>query len=231
MTSESRAPQELDDEAQSALGIAIRTLAEISYRLRVANELYRGRAFAEAAQSLIAQRPDLALAATQGRLQSLPGIGERIERVLLDVLDEGASGYLARLREEEGVTGGSPVSELSLAGYQGDLHVHTTWSDGKAGLPEMVLSARDHGYRCLAITDHSPRMTIVHGLDADRLEKQRQELAEVRQAIPEMTILQGIEVDINEDGSLDLPDDALAQLDLVIASPHLGLRMERTAMT
>ncbi|MFZ0216852.1 MAG: hypothetical protein WAM30_13045, partial [Candidatus Dormiibacterota bacterium] len=74
-------------------------------------------------------------------------------------------------------------------------------------------------------------MTIVHGLDADRLEKQRQELAVVRQAIPEMTILQGIEVDINEDGSLDLPDDALAQLDLVIASPHLGLRMERTAMT
>ena len=231
MTQRIPARPELDDEAQAVLGIAIRTLAEISYRLRVANEQYRGRAFAEAAQSLIAVRPDLVRAAGDGRLRTLPGVGGGIERVLLELLDRGSSGYLQRLREEAGVEPEPPRTGLSLTGYQGDLHLHTTWSDGRATLPEMVAAARSQGYRYLAITDHSARMTIVHGLGPERLAEQRREIDALQEEVPELTILQGIEVDILEDGSLDLEGDALLRLDVVVASPHLKLRMEPARMT
>jgi histidinol phosphatase-like PHP family hydrolase len=124
-----------------------------------------------------------------------------------------------------------PDGDLRLDGYRGDLHSHTTWSDGKASLADMVRGARDRGYSYVAITDHSPRITVTNGLDGARLAAQRVEIAETARTVAGLTILQGIEVDILEDGTLDLPDETLAGLDVVIASPHVRLRMERAAMT
>jgi putative hydrolase len=96
---------------------------------------------------------------------------------------------------------------------------------------EMAEGARALGYRYLGITDHSPRIKVVNGLDAERLVAQSREMAGVQAQVPEVTLLQGIEVDILEDGSLDLPDAVLEILDVVIASPHIKLRQERSAMT
>jgi putative hydrolase len=116
-------------------------------------------------------------------------------------------------------------------GYRGDLHSHTDWSDGGASVLEMGQAARARGYEYLAITDHSPVLTVVNGLGPERLAAQRQLIDEANRELDGVTILQGVEVDINLDGTLDEPDDALAALDLVIASPHLKLRMDRAAMT
>jgi histidinol phosphatase-like PHP family hydrolase len=116
-------------------------------------------------------------------------------------------------------------------GYRGDIHSHTDWSDGRATVLEMALAAQARGYEYLAITDHSPRITVVNGLGPERLAAQRRLIDQANREMDRLTILQGVEVDINEDGSLDEPDEALAALDLVIASPHVKLRMEPAAMT
>src|SRR5438132_647469 len=96
---------------------------------------------------------------------------------------------------------------------------------------EMAQGAKAIGYRYLGITDHSPRIKVVNGLDAERLVAQSREMADVQARVEGLTLLQGIEVDILEDGSLDLPDAVLEILDVVIASPHVKLRQEATAMT
>jgi histidinol phosphatase-like PHP family hydrolase len=95
----------------------------------------------------------------------------------------------------------------------------------------MARGAEAMGYRYLGVTDHSPRIKVVHGLDAERLLAQSREMAEVQAQVPSVTLLQGIEVDILEDGALDLPDMVLELLDVVIASPHVKLRQEPAAMT
>jgi putative hydrolase len=226
----------------SPLERAIRTLAEISYRLRMASppgpargrragpEMFRARAFAEAAQMLIMYRPDLATEAGRRSVRALPGVGERIEQIVNEVAGEGSSSYLARLRAEAGAEIGN-TTVLDQAAYQADLHTHTPWSDGRAPLAEMAEAALAQSFRGLGVTDHSPHMTVVKGLTPERLAAQREEIEAVRQAYPRLTILQGIEVDILEDGSLDLDDDTLGALDLVIASPHVKLRMPRDQMT
>jgi histidinol phosphatase-like PHP family hydrolase len=115
--------------------------------------------------------------------------------------------------------------------YQGDVHSHTNWSDGRATMLQMAEGARALGYSYLGITDHSPRIKVVNGLGAERLVAQSREMAAVQSQVDEVTLLQGIEVDILEDGSLDLPDAVLEILDVVIASPHVKLRQEQAAMT
>jgi histidinol phosphatase-like PHP family hydrolase len=95
----------------------------------------------------------------------------------------------------------------------------------------MGRAAQARGYRYLAITDHSPRITVVNGLGPERLAAQRRLIDQANRELDGLTLLQGVEVDINEDGSLDEPDEALAALDVVIASPHVKLRMEKPAMT
>lgn len=226
----------------SPLERAIRTLAEISYRLRMASpiqarrgerggpELYRARAFAEAAQMLILHRPDPGTEAGRKELRTLPGVGDRIEEIVLEVAAEGTSRYLARLREAAGAEIATPTV-LDRHAYQGDLHTHTPWSDGRAPLTEMAEAARARGFHYLGVTDHSPHMTIVKGVGPERLAEQRGEIEAARPAHPGLTILQGIEVDILEDGSLDLDGATLAGLDVVIASPHVKLRMPREQMT
>ncbi len=114
---------------------------------------------------------------------------------------------------------------------QGDLHTHTKATDGNAGIEEMALAAKQAGLKYLAITDHSQRLTVVHGLDKKRLQKQLEEIDKINSKISGITLLKGIEVDILEDGSLDLPDNILSKLDLVIGAVHTKLKLPRKKQT
>lgn len=210
---------------------ATQALSEIGYLLRQQEkERYRARAFSAAAWAIAVQRPDLDALLAGDRLTSIEGVGEGIERVLKELLETGESRYLNRLREQMHQPAREDESRLEYGDYRGDIHSHTTWSDGRATMREMADAAQALGYEYLGITDHSPRITVVHGLDAERLVAQARELAEVQKTV-DVTLLQGIEVDILEDGSLDLPDAVLEILDIVIASPHVKLRQDPAAMT
>jgi putative hydrolase len=211
---------------------AAQILSEIGYLLRQdPGEKFRAKAFSAAAWSLAIQRPDLAALHVSNELTSLEGVGAGIAKVLVEVLETGGSRYLDRLREELKQPARDDESVIDFARYQGDIHSHSNWSDGKATMLEMARGAEAMGYRYLGVTDHSPRIKVVNGLDADRLLAQSREMAEVQAQVPGVALLQGIEVDILEDGSLDLPDMVLELLDVVIASPHVKLRQEPAAMT
>jgi putative hydrolase len=211
---------------------AAQALSEIGYLLRQnPDEKFRARAFSDAAWAIAVTRPDLASLHRTGGLKSLPGVGAGIAKVLTELVETGHSRYLDRLREETGQPARDDESSLDMSAYQGDLHSHTKWSDGRATMLEMALGAQARGYRYLSVTDHSPRIKVVHGLDAERLLAQSQEMAQVQEQVDGLTLLQGIEVDILEDGTLDLPDAVLEILDVVIASPHVKLRQEPEAMT
>jgi len=214
-----------------ALGAA-QALSEIGYLLRQnPDEKFRARAFSDAAWAIALARPDLASLHQTGGLKSLPGVGAGIAKVLTELVETGHSRYLDRLRVETGQPARDDESSLDLSAYQGDLHSHTRWSDGRATMLEMAQGAQARGYRYLGVTDHSPRIKVVHGLDAERLLAQSQEMAVVQEQVEGVSLLQGIEVDILEDGALDLPDAVLEILDVVIASPHVKLRQEPEAMT
>lgn len=207
-------------------------LSEIGYLLRQQEkERYRARAFSAASWTIALERPDLDALRRTESLTSVEGVGEGIARVLTDLVDTGQSRYLNRLREQMLQPAQKDESRLEFNRYQGDIHSHTDWSDGRATMLEMAQGAQALGYEYLAITDHSPRITVVHGLDAERLVAQARQMAEVQEQVDGVTLLQGIEVDILEDGSLDLPDAVLEILDVVIASPHVKLRQEPGLMT
>ena len=214
---------------------AAATLAEIAYLLRHQGDQHRARAFTRVAGMLARDRPDLVALRRSEQLEKLEGVGAGIARTLTELVDTGQSSYLERLRAEVGLTSGhalpEKVSPLVESGYRGDLHCHTDWSDGGATVLAMAETARARGYEYLAITDHSPRLGVTNGLGPERLAAQRRMIDEANAQLSGITVLQGCEVDILEDGSLDLPEEALAALELVIASPHLKLRMERARMT
>jgi DNA polymerase (family 10) len=126
---------------------------------------------------------------------------------------------------------GEPPPLLTRDDIRGDLHVHTTWSDGKASVLEMATAARDLGYEYLAICDHTPNVRVVPGLDADDLRRQGEEIAAVNEELAPFRVLRGTEVDIRADGTLDLPDDVLAELDWVQLSLHAGQRQQREELT
>jgi len=133
------------------------------------------------------------------------------------------------LREEPFRT--SPPALVDLADIRGDLHCHTTWSDGRASVEDMARSAQRRGYEYLAICDHTPAVGAVRGLSADDVRRQGEEIAAANEALAPFRVLRGIECDILPDGSLDLPDDTLAELDWVQASVHGGQRMPRRELT
>jgi DNA polymerase (family 10) len=126
---------------------------------------------------------------------------------------------------------GEPPALLERSDIRGDLHVHTTWSDGKASVLEMATAARELGYEYLAICDHTPNVRVVPGLDADDLRRQGEEIAAVNEEVAPFRVLRGTEVDIRADGQLDLPDDVLEELDWVQLSLHAGQRQERNELT
>jgi DNA polymerase (family X) len=131
---------------------------------------------------------------------------------------------------EDPFRGGPPLL-LALEDIRGDLHCHTTWSDGKASVEEMGRAAQERGYAYLAICDHTPAVGAVRGLTPDDLRRQAEEIAAANELLAPFRVLRGTECDILPDGRLDLPDDALAELEWVQASVHGGQRMPRAEMT
>jgi DNA polymerase (family 10) len=120
---------------------------------------------------------------------------------------------------------------IDLGDLRGDLHMHTTVTDGRASLEEMIQGAKSRGYAYLAITDHSKRVTMARGLDARRLRQAWKVIDRAAARVKNLTILKGVEMDILKDGSLDLPDDVLAEADWVIASIHYDQNQPRDQIT
>jgi len=139
------------------------------------------------------------------------------------------------LREDRGeieaAAEGNLPTLIELGDLRGDLHAHTDWSDGTASLEAMALAARARELGYLAISDHSRRLTVAHGLDPVRLTQQRAEIARLNRSLSGIELLSGIEVDILADGSLDLPDAALARLDIVVAAVHSQFNLPRARQT
>jgi DNA polymerase (family 10) len=139
------------------------------------------------------------------------------------------------LRENQGeleaARAGKLPSLVELADLRGDLHAHTKATDGRASAREMALAAKAAGLQYLAVTDHSRRLAMARGLDARRLEKQMAEIDDLNAELSGITLLKGIEVDILEDGALDLPDPVLSKLDLVVAAVHGGFKLSRARQT
>jgi DNA polymerase (family 10) len=134
-------------------------------------------------------------------------------------------------REFEWAETGKLPELIELDDLQGDLHMHTTATDGKATLSEMVDAARALGLQYIAITDHSKRVTMANGLDGARLRRQWKEIHKLNQSLRGFRVLKGVEVDILERGGLDLPDDVLAEADWVVASVHYGQNQSREQIT
>jgi DNA polymerase (family 10) len=124
-----------------------------------------------------------------------------------------------------------PPRLVELAEVRGDVHVHTQWSDGRSTVMEMGIAARARGYEYLAICDHTPNVGAVPGLDGDALRRQGEEIAAANERLAPFAILRGVECDIRDDGSLDAPDDVLAELDWVQLSLHRGQRAPRRDLT
>jgi DNA polymerase (family X) len=120
---------------------------------------------------------------------------------------------------------------IEVADLAGDLHAHTNWSDGTASIEAMAKAAKAHGLSYLAISDHSRRLTVAHGLDPQRLARQCAEVEAVDRKLERIELLTGIEVDVLDDGSLDLPDSSLQSLDVVIAAVHSKFDLSRAAQT
>lgn len=139
------------------------------------------------------------------------------------------------LREDRGELSAAREGRLpqlvTLDDIRGDLHVHTNASDGRNSLEEMVAGARERGYEYVAITEHSRRLTIAHGLDEARLGEQIEEIDTINRQNTGITVLKGIEVDVIEDGSLDLPGRILSRLDLTVAAVHSNFDLSRDAQT
>jgi putative hydrolase len=165
----------------------------------------------------------------QGRLKELPGIGDSTGKAISEALSGEVPSYLQKLEETSAI----PVGEGGeiRAALKGDCHTHSHWSDGGAPIEAMAMAAQALGHEYLVMTDHSARLTVAHGLSAERLAEQLAEIEQLNEKLAPFRILTGMEVDILEDGALDMTDEMLARLDVVVASVHSKLSMERTEMT
>ncbi len=139
------------------------------------------------------------------------------------------------LREDRGEVEAALAGELprlvSIQDIRGEVHCHSTWSDGKASIEEMALVAEAHGYEYLVISDHTQSLGMTGGLTPERLREQRAEIQAVQATLRRLQLLHGAEVEIKADGSLDFPNQVLAGLDFVVASVHSGLRQDRDTIT
>jgi putative hydrolase len=183
------------------------------------------------ARDLVRELGDDEIAArhADGTLLDLPGIGASTGKVIALALDGGIDEHLAKLEAETAIDAGEGA-ELRAA-LRGDCHSHSTWSDGGAPIEVMARTAMALGHEYLVVTDHSPRLTIAHGLDRERLLAQLDEIERLRAELAPFRLLTGIEVDILQDGGLDQDDDLLERLDVVVASVHSKLSMPEQEMT
>ena len=192
---------------------------------------YKVKAFRGAAATVLrTDRAELMERAGNGTLRELPGIGEATAAVVTDALAGQVPDYLRSLEETSGrlADGG----EAYRAALRGDLHTHSDWSDGGSPIEEMAVTGIELGHDYMALTDHSPRLTVANGLSVERLQQQLDVVAEVNQHLDgSFRLLRGIEVDILDDGSLDQTEEMLDRLDVVVASVHSKLAMDPDPMT
>ncbi len=220
------------DEATLA-DSAVAALRRIAFLLEAGGApTYKVRAFRNAAATVGALDPaELARLGQSGRLKDLPGIGRSTAQVIAECLAGTEPTYLGSLgtvllpAETPG-----PAGEL-LRALRGDCHSHSDWSDGASPIGEMTRAAAELGRDYQALTDHSPPLTVAHGLGPDDLRRQLEVVAALNEELAPFRLLTGIEVDILEDGSLDQDQGLLAELDVVVASVHSKLRMDSAGMT
>jgi putative hydrolase len=219
-------------EDESAALDPVRVLRRIAFLLeRRLADSYRIKAYRGAAASLLAvpleERVDRG---RSGTLRQLPGIGAKTEAIIADCLEGREPDYLVEL--ERGAGPLAEGGERVRAALRGDLHTHSDWSDGGSPIEEMAFTAIELGHDYTVLTDHSPRLKVANGLSSARLEKQLEVVEAVNGHLDgSFRLLRGIEVDILEDGGLDQSEEMLARLDVVVASVHSKLRMERAPMT
>ncbi len=211
----------------------VRALERISWLLERRREsTYRVEAFRRAGQAAAGLDPsELHARADAGTLTAIKGIGKTTAAVIAEAIDGELPGYLARLQSEDPPTAPGEAEDLVEA-VVGDLHAHTEWSDGGAPIDEMAAAAEASGHDWIAITDHSPRLTIANGLSAERLASQIEAIDAWNAGhTSDFRLFRGIEIDILDDGALDQSDEMIARLDVVTASVHSNLRMAHDAMT
>ena len=208
-------------------------LKRIAFLLEAMQEPgYRVRAFRSAATALAGIGPDeVAARAAHRSLRERSGVGGGTQRTHLGSRRGAEPVYLRRL---ESLPEGTPLVEGAAklrAALKGDRHSHTEASDGHFTIREMAEVAIELGHEYLVITDHSPRLTIANGLSTERLLAQLDEIDGLNRELAPFRLLTGIEVDINEDGSLDQSPEVLGRLDVVVGSMHSALRMPAEPMT
>lgn len=183
------------------------------------------------AAAVLRDLPDgeLARRIDDASLTELAGIGKSTAQVIGQAAAGDVPERITRLEATTRIPLGPGVDIRDA--IKGDLHSHSTWSDGGASVETMARTAMGLGHQYLVVTDHSPRLTVAHGLNRDRLLTQLDEIAALNDQLAPFRILTGIEVDILADGGLDQDPDLLDQLDLVVASVHSKLKMERREMT
>lgn len=208
----------------------VAALREIAFLMeRVLDDPRRVRAFRAASDAIAELSPaEFERRARESSWRELRGIGESTAAVIVQALAGRVPDRLAKLRAEAKplATGGEDL----LARLRGDLHTHTDASDGGSPVERSREVATARGYEYLAITDHSPRLTVANGLSPERLAAQLDQLAELN-AEDGCRLLPGIEVDILTDGRLDQVPELLTRLDVVVASVHSELRMDAEPMT
>ena len=194
------------------------------------------RAFQRAAGILTELGPtEVERLVTTKSLAQIDGIGPSISSVVYDAmraehgLEPAADRYLDRLEASSTISLDAGL-ELRQS-LRGDCHSHSTWSDGGSAIRAMAATAAALGHDYLVVTDHSERLTVAHGLSPERLAAQRVEIDALNEELAPFRLLSGVEVDIMEDGSLDLDDEVLSQLDVVIASVHRQIHQDAKAMT
>ncbi|MFT3855551.1 MAG: PHP domain-containing protein [Ilumatobacteraceae bacterium] len=163
-------------------------------------------------------------------LTDLDGVGAATAQVISEALAGGPYTYLDKLEAETQVPI-TPAGAAYRGALRGDCHLHSRWSDGGATIEAMARTAIALGHEYMVLTDHSPRLTVAHGLSRERLEQQLADVAVLNERLAPFRILTGIEVDILENGLLDHGPDVLSRLDVVVASVHSKLRMDGREMT
>ncbi|QXG77990.1 PHP domain-containing protein [Modestobacter sp. L9-4] len=209
-------------------------LRRIAFLLERAREpSYRVNAFRTAA-AVVAGLDDAELdrRVRTKSLTELKGIGDKTAAVVVEAHRGEVPAYLRGLEESHAEL--APLADDAAAlraALKGDLHAHSDWSDGGSPIREMAEAALSIGHEYLALTDHSPRLTVANGLTPQRLEQQLDVVAALNAELAPFRILTGIECDINVDGTLDQVDELLGRLDVVVASVHSDLRAASAAMT